>query len=193
MNTQYLIKMIKKTLPEAPPLHVTFPKTIREKKIPKVLKRTVITRFTPDQLKALRSIKKKKSPLKERRDLEKKMLRLWSKLIINKHGSKCSWIGCGSTQKIQAHHILPRSVSNRMGWFALDNGMPLCYHCHIIKLKHVTYVDEYIKIRDSFLKVQGSSWDGLHYKYGTRCKIPVWQLEMMYASMASECKRMGIP
>lgn len=66
-------------------------------------------------------IKKKKTP-SLRRQLE-----IWSKEVRERDGNKCFL--CGSTEHLQAHHILPKH-----GWkdyrLDLNNGITLCAACH---------------------------------------------------------------
>ena len=56
----------------------------------------------------------------------KRLDALWSKVVRNRAGNKCEY--CGSTKKVQAHHIIPRTK-----WalrYDLENGIALCYRHH---------------------------------------------------------------
>jgi len=50
----------------------------------------------------------------------------WSKDVIKKYG-KC--LACGSVVKLQAHHILPKSLFPEK-MYDVDNGICLCKECH---------------------------------------------------------------
>ena len=55
------------------------------------------------------------------------LLREWSRAVRDRDGNKCFL--CGSTNYLQAHHILPKH-----GWkdyrLDLQNGITLCAKCH---------------------------------------------------------------
>ena len=55
------------------------------------------------------------------------LLREWSRAVRDRDGNKCFM--CGSTDYLQAHHILPKH-----GWkdyrLDLQNGITLCAKCH---------------------------------------------------------------
>jgi hypothetical protein len=77
----------------------------------------------------------------------------WSRAVRERDGYYCQWcLFDGRHNKNlcnHAHHIVSRSLSGTAGAFAVDNGMTLCYYCHINRLK--AWVDEYIAFRDDWL------------------------------------------
>lgn len=140
-----------------------------------------------------------RTPQQVRRALCDKMLRLWSKIILGKHGRCCVWCTVESTypprgvsrifpgQRVGAHHIVARSISNRLGWFAYDNGMPLCYRCHIHHLK--ADPDGYIAMRDKWLKAKGlPTYEALRRKYSIRVKLPDASLRVLYVKLQRDAK-----
>ena len=86
---------------------------------------------------------------------KRKLHILWSYAVRVRDGYVCQW--CKHDGKIRAdkrnhaHHIVARSLCGNNGAFDVDNGMTLCYHCHIDRLK--AEPDEYIRFRDSWLSV----------------------------------------
>jgi len=56
----------------------------------------------------------------------RKKLSEWSR-TVRKRDKKC--LKCGSKQKLEAHHIYPKSIYPRM-WLRVDNGVTLCKKHH---------------------------------------------------------------
>jgi hypothetical protein len=52
--------------------------------------------------------------------------RAWAKLIKDKFNNKC--IICGSSEKLNAHHLIPREIKKFK--YDLDNGVALCPKHH---------------------------------------------------------------
>jgi hypothetical protein len=79
---------------------------------------------------------------------------LWSKKVRERDGYYCQWcLYDGRFNKNlcnHAHHIVPVSLCGTAGQFIVDNGVTLCYYCHINRLK--SEVDEYIEFRDVWLE-----------------------------------------
>ena len=85
----------------------------------------------------------------------------WS-LAVRTRDGRCQW--CGRTEgKMDAHHIVPKSVSLNAGRYELENGMTLCFRCHQHLLP--TDPDGYIKFRDEWLKARGLDFHELRFKY----------------------------
>jgi len=97
----------------------------------------------------------------KRKDLDKLLVN-WSLEVRRLAGNKCEW--CGTTKKLQAHHIVARSLCSHAGQTMLANGMCLCFRCHIHRLK--ADVDGYIQVRDEVLKRRGVSYQELRIKCG---------------------------
>ena len=51
----------------------------------------------------------------------------WRKQCLSRDGHKCKL--CGSTQRLEVHHIIPISESKRTAWLRM-NGVTLCRKCH---------------------------------------------------------------
>lgn len=68
-----------------------------------------------------------------------------------------------------AHHIVARSLCGNAGSFDVDNGVTLCFHCHIDRLK--AEVDEYIRFRDSWLHRKGRNYSELRRDYNFTVKF----------------------
>ena len=73
-------------------------------------------------------MKKKRNPHKT---LKNKLDKLWS-LAIRKMYKRC--IVCGSPDNLQAHHCIVRKGQSLGVRWLLENGVALCYTCHIFKL-----------------------------------------------------------
>ena len=69
-------------------------------------------------------MKSKKTRLREKAD------RLFSKACFKKWGDGCTSCGRPATA---THHFFPKSGSAYLR-YNLENGVPLCYGCHIIKI-----------------------------------------------------------
>lgn len=52
---------------------------------------------------------------------------MWAKEIKKLDGDKC--VFCGSTDKLEAHHIMQRAT-NPDSETDLENGITLCHRCH---------------------------------------------------------------
>ena len=84
-----------------------------------------------------------------RRELMDLILITWSKCVRTRDGYRCQH--CGSKRRPEAHHIIPRSVSNHIGMFDTNNGITLCKepcHNHWVKVHRASFnewVDEYLE------------------------------------------------
>lgn len=56
-------------------------------------------------------------------------VRLWRNKVVERAGHQCE--RCGSTKKLEAHHILYWSEYPK-GRIDVNNGMCLCYMCHAL-------------------------------------------------------------
>ena len=56
---------------------------------------------------------------------------IWSKIVRRRDG-EC--VLCGNTETLQAHHWIIHSGSSLSTRFLIDNGVTLCYACHIFKV-----------------------------------------------------------
>ena len=59
---------------------------------------------------------------------KKKIRKQFRDAVFERDGHKC--IKCGSTDKLDAHHIIDRHDMIN-GGYTLDNGATLCMDCHI--------------------------------------------------------------
>ena len=85
------------------------------------------------------------------RNIRKSLDKLWSE-NIRFRDKKC--IHCGSTFRIAAHHIFSRRYSS-VRW-DLDNGVSLCYPCHI----HWAH-SKYEEFRDWVIELIGDKYEDL--------------------------------
>lgn len=97
------------------------------------------------RIKSSRKSKSSKSSRKSKlsiSSLKKKVDKLWSKLV-RKKDKKC--IRCGKQTNLQAHHIFSRRF-NSTRWL-LDNGVTLCYGCHMFfaHIEHENFRDMVIE------------------------------------------------
>ena len=102
-----------------------------------------------------KSVSKRKSASKFKVSAAKDKLHIsWSFVVRQRDNYICQW--ClfegkhNSNTKNHAHHIVARSICGNNGAFDVDNGMTLCFHCHIDRLK--SEPDEYIKFRDDWVQ-----------------------------------------
>lgn len=78
----------------------------------------------------------------------------WSLIVRQRDNYLCQW--ClhegrhSSNIKHHAHHIVARSLCGNNGAFDIDNGVTMCFHCHLDRLK--AEPDEYIKFRDVWVQ-----------------------------------------
>jgi len=90
------------------------------------------------------------SKSKARNELHK----IWSIKVRERDGYACQWCRFEGRSNINrchhAHHIVARSICLTNGSYDVDNGMTLCFYCHIQRLK--SYPDEYIVFRDEWIK-----------------------------------------
>jgi len=102
---------------------------------------------------------------------------VWS-LCIRYRDERCVW--CGSTNMLQAHHIVAKSMlgGKLPGLWDYDNGMSLCYRCHIHKLK--ADPDAYIEVRDNFLISKGLSYQILRDRFDLRTKFHISEIKGIY-------------
>lgn len=82
-------------------------------------------------LPALRGQVKKPSRAVQFRLTKKRCHELWSKIVRRRDG--CC-ILCGTTETLQAHHWIVHAGSSLGTRFLLNNGVALCYPCHIFKV-----------------------------------------------------------
>lgn len=70
---------------------------------------------------------KKRKSSKQKQASSRTLLKRWSKAVRERDGNKC--FVCGSTERLNAHHILPKKM---WGKDKLDPrvGITLCCRCH---------------------------------------------------------------
>jgi len=100
-------------------------------------------------------MKKRKKKRKFNVNARKKDLHiLWSSKVRQRDKYVCMWCEYDGRRNVNlknhAHHIVAVAVCSNIGRFEIDNGVTLCFHCHIDRLK--AYPDEYIRFRDSWLQ-----------------------------------------
>jgi hypothetical protein len=53
----------------------------------------------------------------------------WSRAVKARDGHRCQRAGCGATENLHAHHIIPVAMNPDLV-DDLDNGVTLCADCH---------------------------------------------------------------
>lgn len=87
-------------------------------------------------------------------------LLLWRRAVLKRDGNKCK--NCGSTKKLEAHHIIPLSFLPS-AMLIESNGVTLCKKCHYKTdgyggRKTTTYYKRKGKIIDFLTKVIPNNW-----------------------------------
>ncbi len=133
--------------------------------------------------------RKIKSSQKNRSAWRKATLVLWGKLIRDRD-KYCQW--CRGSNRITAHHIIARGITpgNKLAWFDLNNGVTLCYRCHIHRLKAMP--DEYIIFRDDWMLKRGLNYQKMRIKYNTICKLPLCDIKLIYGDLKKQCEEKGL-
>ena len=108
----------------------------------------------------------------------KAMHDVWSLTVRFHDNNQCQW--CGSFNNPQAHHIVARGrlKGKVFGCFDIRNGMCLCYHCHMHRLKRET--DEYNEIRDNYLHGKGLNYKLMVKMYSITTKYTNKDLLLIY-------------
>ena len=101
------------------------------------------------------------SPQKQRAKTVKRCLELWSLLVRWRDEYTCQW--CGSKNRVQAHHIVARSLCSVFAYFRVDNGVSLCQKCHLHRLK--ADPDAYIEFRDRWLAKRRLQYQTMRREY----------------------------
>lgn len=115
-----------------------------------------------------------------RRELLDRLNRAWG-IVVRKRDGKCVW--CGSRKRLNAHHIVARGRGNNQAHCEVENGMALCYVCHIHRLPREP--DEYIAMRDAWLVKRGLSYQTMLIRYakGMGTTLQNDELEIAVAGM----------
>lgn len=81
-----------------------------------------------------------------KRNFKKNLDSLWSR-IVRSRDKKC--VVCGSRENLQAHHCIVRKAQGNKTRWEPDNGITLCYVCHMFKLHgnqgDKEFLDKYLK------------------------------------------------
>lgn len=101
-------------------------------------------------VKKKKKVKKKKNKKINKSELIRKLKKqnfdLWSQ-CVRLRDKKC--IVCGSTETLQAHHCLVRAALSLRTRFIPENGVTLCYRCHLIEIHkngEKRFMENYIRI-----------------------------------------------
>ena len=125
-----------------------------------------------------------------RKSLITQNLNYWAKII--KIDGVCAL--CGSSYKLEAHHIVKRGVYIHNGWFLTTNGIPLCWNCHYKKI-HALYFptvqDTQKQINRWLIDHRGTTYDQLY----VQCKqIKIYSdvetLKMIRIGLREQLKKM---
>lgn len=126
---------------------------------------------------------KKKRKKTELEKLLKKCLHQWGVRVRERDGYFCQWHLADGKKSISKyhhpHHIVPRSVSNKVGWFDLNNGVTLCGHCHKTRLKD--WIEDYLAFRTAYLAEKNLEYHQMRATYFKSFKVTKeyleWKLE----------------
>lgn len=111
----------------------------------------------------------------------------WSQIVRSLDGHTCQW--CGSKNKPQAHHIVAQGICSIIARYIIENGMTLCYACHIHRLK--IDPDGYIEFRDNWLKERGLNYQEMKTIYCARSRITTDGLKILCAALERKAKECG--
>ena len=128
------------------------------------------------KMKGKKFVKRKKKKQKKFKPAlaKKKLHNLWSYVVRSRDKFACQWCFHDGKHNVSlthhAHHIVPRSICGNNGSFDVDNGVTLCYPCHLFRLK--SEVDEYIEFRNKWLKENvGVDYPTLREKFSPPVKF----------------------
>lgn len=110
--------------------------------------------------------------------------------LIVKADRKCDL--CQSRYKLEAHHIVRKSVYFHPGWLLLENGIALCWNCHYGGI-HSTYYPDVQKMQERIvawlLDKKSLSYDQLYYRCkGNKQKLSIIELEAIELSLKNYWK-----
>ena len=60
--------------------------------------------------------------------ITKAQLSRWSRDVKAITDGLCAL--CGSSNRVESHHIVRRGTIPHTGWLMVENGIPLCFRCH---------------------------------------------------------------
>ena len=87
---------------------------------------------------------------------------LWSLVVRTRDRFICQW--CRKEEHpANAHHIVTKGSAGNSGSYEIENGMTLCVYCHRNRVP--CDPDEYIAVRDKWLKDKGLDFWELKAKY----------------------------
>lgn len=95
-----------------------------------------------------------------RRALLLRLNHAWG-VCVRRRDGKCVW--CGTSKRLNAHHIVARGRGNNQAHCEVENGMTLCFQCHIHRLPREP--DEYIRMRDAWLAGRGLDYQAMLIRY----------------------------
>jgi 5-methylcytosine-specific restriction endonuclease McrA len=100
--------------------------------IPKICKecKDIFVTSNPNKVYCSSKCKKKSRTRRDNKryaHLPSKKHERWSKEVRGNYSYTCAV--CGSTENVEAHHIVPRSFSEEL-LYTIENGVALCQKCH---------------------------------------------------------------
>jgi hypothetical protein len=101
------------------------------------------------------------SSSKNNKQIKNECTRVWREIVFKRDNYQCQW--CNSRFDLTAHHIVPRSVSNILGYYDPKNGMTLCFNCHLTRM--VYKPKEYLIFRNSWLRARSISHLDLLFEF----------------------------
>ena len=124
-----------------------------------------------------------KNPFNSYLAWEKSTLKIWGELIVLRDNKICVWCkgkNCNNN-RVSAHHIISRNISNKAAMFDIDNGITLGYKCHIHGLKDHP-IEYSLFILDYFKNINKNYFD-FKKKHTSKTALPLSDLKIVYYSL----------
>lgn len=90
------------------------------------------TRYTNIRKEKMSMKKKTRKKLPSISEVKKTLMENWKLRVKQRDGWEC--VLCGATELLNAHHWYASDRSGHMSRYCVDNGVTLCYACHLRKV-----------------------------------------------------------
>jgi len=116
-----------------------------------------------------------------RTKLREKLDKLWSKVVRTRDRYICQWCQYRRGEEIfpnkrnHAHHIIAKGACGFHGRFMVNNGITLCYYCHIYLIKQKSR--EFNKFLDKWLLNNGLTYNELECRIKAASKMTTEEME----------------
>lgn len=119
-----------------------------------------------------------------KKSYKKKLDSLWSEIV---RGRDKVCMTCGKTETLQAHHAIVRKGQSNSTRWDLENGVTMCYYCHICQLHALatyTFLKTYMQRLD--IKIPAETKDRLILKKSEVFKDNQYNLELTMDNLLKE-------